>query len=114
MKKYVDFIPLFCLLLIISVTVVIVAKAQTAKSYPAVSFARVDTLQGLYIFYACNPVQKATVLGTVTINYYQYPTYQFFTDAAAYSKQRYPSAQGLIFYPKESDSVLLHWDVIKF
>lgn len=113
-KKYLLFIAAVVLLLILLLAPMLMCKAQATKSYPATSFARADTLQGLYIFFGCNPVQKSTVLGTVTLTYTKYPTYQFFNEAAAYSKLRYPSAQALIFFPKATDTTLVNWQVIKF
>lgn len=101
-------------LLCIFAALCLTAQAQTGKAYPTESFARVDTFNGLYVFFAAHPLRPDTVLAKVNIDYNWYPTVKFVESATAFSRASFPGAQALIFYFYQTDSAALHWDVVKF
>lgn len=88
------------LVLIIALMATLVA-GLAFKSEVDVSAAKVERIQGLYIFTDSKPVAEYDYLGTVTIKGvgFKSPQYTVVRDALLNKmKEDYPQAEGAIFY----------------
>lgn len=75
------------------------------------SLARVDRVRGLYVFFACTPVQPYEHIGTKKIHLtWSGRPEELFEKAARKCQDKWPDADALIF----SDSDMDQFDAVKF
>lgn len=88
--------------------------AQQPGTLPAKNLATVNQYSGMFVFFDCTPVREYEFVATVKKTFVVSGAIDAFTKYAAYAKEKYPSADGIIFHEIQMGFGPDKFDVIKF